>query len=127
MAAQLLERELVDLLIAVVTVSMAVTPLLSFLNDKVLTPVGLISMRRESELLGLPLVDVLQTHDLVSEVDVAQAYAKLNGLRFLDLSRRPPSRAWAQTLPENIARRLKVSHPYIMGLRTPAVTMGTLR
>ena len=72
------------------------------LNDKVLTPVGLASMRRESELIGVSLIDVLQTHDLVSEVDVAQTYANLSGLRFLDLSRRAPSRAWAQTLPENI-------------------------
>ena len=75
------------------------------LNDEALTSVGLASMRRESELMGLSLIDVLQIHDLVSEIDVAQTYANLSGLRFLDLSRRAPSRAWALTLPENIARR----------------------
>jgi len=75
------------------------------LNDGALTPVGLTAMRRESELMGAPLVEVLLAHDLISEADVATIYAEMNGLRFLDLSRRSPSRAWAQTLPENIARR----------------------
>ncbi len=75
------------------------------LNDTTLTPVGLASMRRESELIGLPLIDVLQIHDVVSEVEIAQAYANLTGLRFLDLTRRAPSRVFAQTLPENVARR----------------------
>ncbi len=75
------------------------------LNEGSLTPVGLLAMRRESELMGWPLVEVLLAHDLISEADVATIYADMNGLRFLDLSRRSPSRAWAQTLPENIARR----------------------
>ncbi|MGB2987181.1 MAG: GspE/PulE family protein [Phycisphaerae bacterium] len=75
------------------------------LNDGMLTPVGLASMRRESELMGIPLVEVLLSHDLISEADVAQIYADMNGLRFLDLSRRSPTRAWALTLPENVARR----------------------
>ena len=75
------------------------------LNEGTLTPVGLTNMRRESELLGVPLVEVLQAHDLASEADVAQLYAEMNGLRYLDLSRRSPSRPWALTLPENIARR----------------------
>ncbi|MGD2110594.1 MAG: GspE/PulE family protein [Phycisphaerae bacterium] len=75
------------------------------LNDGALTPVGLTAMRRESELMGTPLVEILLAHDLISEADVANIYAEMNGLRFLDLSRRSPSRAWAQTLPENIARR----------------------
>ncbi|MFQ5590936.1 MAG: GspE/PulE family protein, partial [Phycisphaerae bacterium] len=38
-------------------------------------------------------------------VEVARTYAALTGLRYLDLSRRAPSHAWALTLPENIARR----------------------
>ncbi len=74
------------------------------LGNNSLNPVGLASMRRESELIGVPLVDVLQTNDLISEADVAQAYAEMNGLRFLDLTRRKPTRAWVLTLPENISR-----------------------
>lgn len=74
------------------------------LDAGTLTPVGLASMRRESELMGLPLVEILLTHDLISEVDVARTYADLSGVRFLDLSRRSPSRAWMLTVPENISR-----------------------
>jgi len=75
------------------------------LDEGTLTSVGLAAMRRESELMGLPMVDVLQAHDIVSEVDVANTYADLSGLRYLDLTRRTPSRAWVLTLPENIARK----------------------
>lgn len=75
------------------------------LGDKTITRVGLAAMRRESEIIGLPLLEVLLEHDLVSEADVAHVYAELSGLRFLDLSRRQPSRAWALMLPENIAQR----------------------
>jgi len=74
------------------------------LSDGALTPVGLANMRREAELMGLPLVELLMTRDLISEADVAKTYADLTGLRFLDLTRRTPSRAWALTLPENVAR-----------------------
>ncbi len=70
-----------------------------------LTPGGLASMRRESEISGMPLVEVLQTNDLLGEAAIAQTYAELGGVRFLDLTRRTPSRAWVLTLPENIARR----------------------
>ena len=69
-----------------------------------LNALGLAAMRRESELFGLPLVELFIAHDLISEADVAQAYAEISGLRYLDLTRRPPNRAWALTLPENIAR-----------------------
>jgi type II secretory ATPase GspE/PulE/Tfp pilus assembly ATPase PilB-like protein len=62
-------------------------------------------MRRESELAGLPLVEMLITHDLISETDVARIYAAVSGVRFVDLSERPPSRGWVMTLSENIARR----------------------
>lgn len=75
------------------------------LNEEALTPLALATHKRESELMGLPLVEILLDHDLVSEADVAQTYADLAGLRFLDLSRRRPTSAWALTLPENIARR----------------------
>ncbi len=74
------------------------------LEEETLTGLGLASLRRESEVMGLPLVDVLQTNDLISEEDVAKVYAELNGLRYLDLTRRTPTRAWALTLSENIAR-----------------------
>lgn len=75
------------------------------LNEQVLTPPALATHKREAELMGLPLVEVLLAYDLVSEATVAQTYADLAGLRFLDLSRRRPTRAWALTLPENLARR----------------------
>lgn len=74
------------------------------LNDGTLMPVGLAAMRRESELMGLPLVEILQLRDVISEFDVAQTYAELSGLRFLDLTRRRPTRAWVLTLQENVAR-----------------------
>ncbi len=79
--------------------------ILNLLNEGTVTSVGLASLRRESELMGLPLVDVLQANDMVSEADLAKIYADLKGLRFLDLSRRTPNRAWVLALPENIARR----------------------
>jgi type IV pilus assembly protein PilB len=75
------------------------------LGEGVLTSAGLASMRRESEIMGLPLVEVLQLNDLISEAAVAQAYAEHSDLRFLDLTRRPPTRAWVLTVPENVARR----------------------
>jgi type IV pilus assembly protein PilB len=75
------------------------------LRDGALTPVGLNSMRRESEIEGLPLLEVLLLHDLVSEEDVAKVYAKMTDSRYVDLIRRTPSRAWVLLLPENVARR----------------------
>lgn len=66
--------------------------------------VTLVNLRLESELLGLPLVELFQERDLISESDVARVYSELGGLRFLDLTRRTASPAWALTLPENIAR-----------------------
>ncbi len=74
------------------------------LNDGAVTAVGLTTYRRESETMGLALVTVLEANDVVSEADVAKTYSELAGLRFLDLTRRPPTRAWVLTLPENIAR-----------------------
>jgi len=74
------------------------------MDDGVLTLAGLASHRRESELLGLPLLEVLLLYDVISEATLSQAYGELSGLRFLDLTRRTPSRAWVLTLPENIAR-----------------------
>lgn len=78
--------------------------LFKLLNDGTLTPVGLAAVRRESELMGLPPVEILLLRDVISEFDVAQTYADLSGLRFLDLTRRRPTRAWVLTLPENVAR-----------------------
>lgn len=79
--------------------------LTKLLDEGTVTRVGLTAMRRESELVGLPLVEVLVGHDLISEADVARIYADLTGLRFVDLVRRAPARAWSMTLPENVARR----------------------
>jgi type II secretory ATPase GspE/PulE/Tfp pilus assembly ATPase PilB-like protein len=65
----------------------------------------LVALQVEAEIAGLPLVDMLQREDFISDADVGRAYAELNGLRFLDLTRRQPSTAWTLTLPENVARR----------------------
>jgi len=59
----------------------------------------------EAAVSGAPLVDALLANDVISDADVARAYADLYGLRFLDLSRRKPASAWVLTLPENVARR----------------------
>lgn len=75
------------------------------LADGSINTVGLSSFRRESELSGVPLLEILHGADLISEEDLARAYADLAGLRYLDLTRRAPSRAWVLSLPENIARR----------------------
>lgn len=74
-------------------------------DDNAVTPVALAAMRRESEIGGVPLVEVLLDHDSVSEADVAQVYADLSGTRFLDLTRRRPDPAWVMSLSENVARR----------------------
>ncbi len=75
------------------------------LEEGKLTLTKLISIRTEAELSGLPLVEQLIVSDVLSEADIAQTYADMCGLRFVDLSRRSPVHAWALTLPENIARR----------------------
>ncbi len=70
-----------------------------------LPPVQLANHRRESEIDGVPLIEVLIRNDVISEADVGQLYADVSGLRFLDLTRRRPTNAWVLTLPENIARQ----------------------
>ena len=75
------------------------------LDDGEVNHARLYSLRMESETAGVPLVEVMQAADIISESDIAQAYAEMNGLRYLDLTRRAPARAWTLTLPENIARR----------------------
>jgi len=74
-------------------------------TDGALSAVLLAGLRREAELQHLPLVEVLVARDVVSEAEVAKLFAELAGVRFLDLSRRQPARAWVLALPENIARR----------------------
>ena len=58
------------------------------LNDGTLTTVGLTAMLRESELMGLPIVEGLQAHDVVSEVEDTHNYEDLSRFWNLDLSRR---------------------------------------
>ena len=79
--------------------------LTKLLNEGTITPAAAAAARRESEVLGLPLLEILQAGDIISDADVAQVYADMNGLRFLDLTRRSPTRAWVLSLPETIARR----------------------
>ncbi len=75
------------------------------LDEKLVTHTALTEARIESEVGGLPLVESLIERDVVSDADVATAYADLYGLRFLDLTRRKPVSSWVLTLPENVARR----------------------
>ncbi len=80
--------------------------LLAYLaKERPLDARALVDARLESELSGLPLVAMLIKRDVVGDADVAKIVAEQNGLRFLDLTRRKPSAAWALVLPENIARR----------------------
>lgn len=75
------------------------------ISSTTLTPVQLANHRRESEIDGVPLIEVLIRNDVVGEADIGQLYADVSGLRFLDLTRRRPTIAWVLTLPENIARQ----------------------
>jgi len=59
----------------------------------------------DAQASGIPLVEVLIARDLLSEADAGQVYARLMGIRYLDLSRRRPSAGWVLSLPENVARR----------------------
>ena len=67
--------------------------------------VAIAQARRESEVMGLPLLEILLSRDWISDAEVAKGYADLSGLRFLDLLRRRPAPEWVLTLPENLARR----------------------
>ena len=67
--------------------------------------VALAQARRESEVMGVPLMEILLIQDWISDATVAQIYAERSGLRFLDLLRRRPSPEWVLTLPENVARQ----------------------
>ncbi len=92
--------------VEVIAAAAAEGPVVSkLLNEQTINHIALASLRRESEIIGLPLVEVLLAHDVISEADVAQTYADISGLRFLDLTRRRPTKAWVLTLPENTARR----------------------
>ena len=75
------------------------------LESQQLTRRQLIEHRLAAHVAGLPLVELLLARDVISDADVAQAYADFFGLRFLDLTRRKPAAAWVLTLPENVARR----------------------
>jgi type II secretory ATPase GspE/PulE/Tfp pilus assembly ATPase PilB-like protein len=65
----------------------------------------LAALRMEAEITGFSVIEMLQRDDFISDAEVAQVYADISGLRFLDLTRRQPTLAWALTLPENVARR----------------------
>jgi type IV pilus assembly protein PilB len=75
------------------------------LEARALTAAALAESQFESQMSGQPLVEVLLQRDALSDAEAAQAYADLCGLRFVDLTRRPPNMAWVLSLPENIARR----------------------
>ncbi len=75
------------------------------LADGTMNALSLTQARRESETFGLPLIEILLAQDRISDATVAQVYAERSGVRFLDLTRRRPTRTWALTLPENLARR----------------------
>jgi type IV pilus assembly protein PilB len=79
--------------------------LFRLLDKKALTRGRLDTLLSNGSATGLPLVEMLLIEDVLSDADVAQAYADLHGLRFLDLTRRRPSVPWMLSLPENVARR----------------------
>ncbi len=82
-----------------------VTILRNLLEKDTLTRAGVDSLLLESAMMGLPPVETLLARDVVSDEEVAQAYADLLGLRYLDLTRRRPSTPWVLSLPENVAKR----------------------
>ncbi|NOT02132.1 MAG: type II/IV secretion system protein [Phycisphaerales bacterium] len=81
--------------------------LLKMLEKGAMTRSTARSLQLESAQSGLPMIESLLLQDIISEEDVARAYADLNGMRFLDLTRRRPSAPWVLSLPENISRRLQ--------------------
>ncbi|MCH7721608.1 MAG: type II/IV secretion system protein [Planctomycetes bacterium] len=87
--------------------SLAAEPTLvsSLVKAKELTRDKLADCEFDAQASGVPLVEILQSRDLLSEAEAGQVYAKLLGIRYLDLSRRRPSAAWVLSLPENVARR----------------------
>jgi type IV pilus assembly protein PilB len=59
----------------------------------------------ESEVIGLPLVEVLLERDVLSDEEAAQAYAATYNKKYLDLGRRQVQETWLRAMPENLARR----------------------
>lgn len=76
-------------------------------DAKLLSRAELIDAQIESEIAGQSLLDTLLVRDVLSDADAAQVTADFLELRFVDLSRRKPSTAWALSLPENLARRCR--------------------
>jgi type IV pilus assembly protein PilB len=58
----------------------------------------------ESELSGLPVLEVLTAQGKLVDEELAQALAELYKLRYLDLSRRSVSEPWVLAIPENLCR-----------------------
>ena len=58
----------------------------------------------ESELSGLPLLEVLADQGKLTEEELAQVFADLFRMRYLDLSRRSVSEPWVLAVPENLCR-----------------------
>ncbi len=79
--------------------------LLKLLDKDVMRRPALDTLLVEASMVGLPPVEMLLARDVLSDAEVAQAYAELHGLRYLDLTRRRPSVPWVLALPENVARR----------------------
>ncbi len=79
--------------------------LLKMLERRVMSHDALQNVLMESAMTGLPPVEMLLANDSLSDAEVAQAYAELHGLRYLDLTRRRPSVPWVLALPENVSRR----------------------
>jgi type II secretory ATPase GspE/PulE/Tfp pilus assembly ATPase PilB-like protein len=60
--------------------------------------------RLQSELCGLPLLEVLVAEGKLLEEELAQVLADLYKLRYLDLARRSVSEPWVLAVPENLCR-----------------------
>ncbi len=79
--------------------------LLRLLERGAVTRTTIDAVLHEALLAGRPPIEMLLAKDVLSDAEVAQAYAELYGVRYLDLNRRRPSIPWVLALPENIARR----------------------
>ena len=77
----------------------------ALLEKEAVNAIALMQLAREAEMLGIPVTELLLARDLTSDEELAQLFAEVSNLRFLDLAGRQPTMRWVGALPENEARR----------------------
>lgn len=77
----------------------------ALLEKEAVNAIALMQLVREAEMLGIPTTELLLARDLTSDEELAQLYAEVSNLRFLELAGRRPTMRWVGALPENEARR----------------------